>query len=393
MKCIAVAGTLDTKGDEIRFVKELLASKGMQSLTIDIGIQGEPAFAADAQRDAVLAAAGKELQAIQALNDERQAVAEMGEALGAFLQTLRSEDKIGAVLVVGGRRGANIALKALEQLPLGFPKAIVTSAFEHPDIKKDILLFPSLCAVSGLNRVSRQILTSAVAALAGMAAADEVEKPDTKLVTISMNHTVKPTALHLRELLEKDGYEVLLFDTSARQGKALEQFIRDEEVFVSIELAVNDLGYELLTGTLNGRLEAAGEKGISQIVTPGCTDFVNFSCPQAIPEKYRGLPNRSEAHATVLRTGKGEMGNIGKIMATKLNAAHGKVQFLIPSRGFSGCDIEGDAFRDADADSELIRTLWHEADTRVKVVDVDMHINDKEFGDTLYTWFQSTVKD
>ncbi len=87
------------------------------------------------------------------------------------------------------------------------------------------------------------------------------------------------------------------------------------------------------------------------------------------------------------------MGDIGKVMAAKLNAAHGKVQFLIPSRGFSGCDREGDAFRDADADSELVRTLWNDADTRVKVVDVDMHINDAEFADTLYTWFQATIKD
>lgn len=392
MKCIAVAGTLDTKGDEIRFVKELLDGKGMQSLTIDTGIQGEPAFAADAQRDAVLGAGGKKLAHIQALNDEEQAVAEMGDAFAAFLKALHSEDKIAAVLVVGGRRGARIALKALEQLPLGFPKAVVTSVIEHADIKKDILLFPSLCAMSGLNRLNRQVLTLAVAALAGMTASDEVEKSDRKLITMSMNRKVRPTALHLRELLEKDGYEVLLFDTSARQGKAMEQFILDEEVFASIELAVNDLGYGLLTGTLNGRLEAAGEKGIIQIVTPGCTDFVTFPSEAAIPEKYRGLRNRSEAQDVVLRTGKDEMADIGKIMAAKLNTAHGKVQFLIPSRGFSGCDIEGDAFRDANADSELIRTLWHEADTRVKVVDMDMHINDKEFGDTLYTWFQSTIK-
>jgi uncharacterized protein (UPF0261 family) len=392
MKCIAVAGTLDTKGDEIRFVKELLEGKGIQSLTIDTGIRGEPVFTADAGRDAVLAAGGKTLQEIQALDDEQQAVAAMGEAFGAFLKTLHAEGKIGAALAVGGRRGARIAMKGLEQLPLGFPKAVVTSTIEQPDIKKDVLLFPSLCAMSGLNRVSRQILTSAIAALEGMAAGTEVEKSDSKLVTISMNNRVRPTALHVRELLEKDGYEVLLFDTSARQGKALEQFIREEEVFVSIELAVDDLGYELLTGTLNGRLEAAGEKGISQIVTPGCTDFVSFSSLQAIPEKYRGLRSRSEAQDIVLRTGKGEMSDIGKIMAGKLNAAHGKVQFLIPSRGFSGCDKEGDAFRDANADSELIRTLWHEADTRVKVVEVDMHINDREFGETLYTWFQSTIK-
>ncbi len=393
MKSIAVAGTLDTKGDEVRFIKELLDGKGQQPFIIDIGIQGESALEADATRDAVLAAAGKNLQDIRALNDEGCALAEMGAAFGAFLSKLYSEEKIGGVLALGGRRGTKIALHALEQLPLGFPKALVTSSLEQPDIKKDVLLFPSLCAMTGLNRLSRQLLTSAVGALMGMTPTTDIEQPDKKLVTISMNHKVRPTALHLRDLLVKDGYEVLLFDTSARQGKAMEQFIRDETVFVSIELAINDLGYELLTGTLNGRLEAAGEKGVSQIVTPGCTDFVNFSADQAVPDKYRGLPNREEVHGRVVRTGKAEMSDIGKIMAAKLNAAHGKVQLLIPSRGFSGWDVDGDTFRDPAADSEFIKTLWHEAGTRVKVVDVDMHINDTAFAETLYAWFQTTIKE
>ncbi|HWJ54940.1 MAG TPA: Tm-1-like ATP-binding domain-containing protein, partial [Vicinamibacterales bacterium] len=47
MPAVLLAGTLDTKGAEYAYVRERLRQRGVRTLVMDLGVLGEPPFAAD----------------------------------------------------------------------------------------------------------------------------------------------------------------------------------------------------------------------------------------------------------------------------------------------------------------------------------------------------------
>ena len=52
-KCVAIIGCLDTKGDEVLYMKRILEEQGCRAHVIDTGVMGEPVFEADTPREAV----------------------------------------------------------------------------------------------------------------------------------------------------------------------------------------------------------------------------------------------------------------------------------------------------------------------------------------------------
>src|SRR5262245_33208315 len=172
MATIAILGTMDSKGREHGFVAERIRERGHLTCIIDVGTLGEPHLNPDITRDAVAAAGGIDLAGLRRRQDRGESVAAMSQAAPVILSRLVKEKKIDGVVSLGGGGGTAIATAAMRVLPIGFPKLMVSTLASGNTTQyvgvKDIVMFPSIVDVAGLNRISRQILTLAAGAICGM---------------------------------------------------------------------------------------------------------------------------------------------------------------------------------------------------------------------------------
>ena len=400
MKRLLLIGTLDTKGNELFFMKELVKQMGYQPLVIDIGIVGPSVLTADITREEVLREIGKDLEYLISLNNEAQAIKIMSSALVLLVKKLWEEGKINAVVAIGGGQGSQMCAPALKQLPIGFPKILVSTKAVQAGIRayvgsRDVVIIPAICDIAGLNRITRKVLANAVGAAVGMLNVPPFSDVEGPLVVMSMMGLTTPCGLRVKELLEKDGYEVVVFHCVGPGGIAMEEFIRDNEVKCVVELALGEIGNELFGGMASAgkdRLQAAGEKGVIQIVVPGSMDIINFVEKETVPERYRH--RRLHAHSpqsNSVRMERDEFAAIAKVIAEKLNNARGHLEVVIPRKGFSEWDGEGKVFWDPEANALFVSSLRKHAGAGIAVAELDLHINDPQFAEFLYERFNALM--
>ena len=351
-KIIALLGALDTKGAEYGFVKQCLEARGLKALLIDVGVLGTPAVKPDVTRDAVATAAGVNLAELVAKKDRGAAVAAMSRGAAALLPKLYAEKKFDGVLALGGTGGTSVACAAMRALPLGVPKVMV-STVAGADVSgyvgvKDIVMIPSIVDVSGINRISREVFARAAGAIAGMVEAEVPRGADKPLIAASMFGNTTPCVEEAKKLLEKAGYEVLVFHATGTGGKTMESLIEAGLIAGVLDVTTTEWADELVGGVLTAgptRLEAAARHGVPAIVTPGCLDMINFWAPPTVPEKFKGrkfYPHNP--NVTLMRTTPEECAQLGQILAEKLNLSTGPVTVLIPLKGISVIAAPGGPF-------------------------------------------------
>ena len=400
MKKIALIGTLDTKGEEVAFLKEIIEGRGHRAIVIDIGLLGPTPFPPDIPREEVLKGVGEELDALLRLGDEGKAIEKMAEGLAEILKGLHRRGEIDGVLGIGGGQGSAICSHGMRQLPVGFPKVLVSTKVAQAGAgayvgTRDILVLPSVADIAGLNRLTKRILSNAAGAIVGMVEGEAPQEEVRPVVTMSMLGTTTACGLRLKELLEGEGFEVVVFHAIGVGGKAMEEFIKESGAEGVIELAVNEIGNELFGGKASAgpqRMEVAGALGIPQLITPGNADFINFLSIETVPPHYRDRKlHRHNPQATTMRLNREEMEVLGRTLADKLNKASGPVKVIIPRKGFSSWDREGGVFFDPQADEGFIRALREQLSGEVELKVVDLHINDPAFAQVLFGEFKALM--
>ena len=390
MKTILCMGTLDTKGPELQYIKRLIERKrGFNALVMDIGSQGEAPFAADITADEIAKAAGSTIEAVRALTESGPAAKLMTTGAMKVAKDLYGANKFHGVISVGGGTGTGVASAVMRELPIGLPKLmlvsqkIVQAGIRNYVGTKDILIMPSVADIAGLNSLTTDALSKAVGAIIGMMEIAETEVSKKPLVFMTMTGLSTGCGLRVQSSLEDNGFEVAVFHAIGVGGETFEELVKGYPVRGVIELGLNEIGNELFGGLASAgpnRLEAAGEKGIPQIITPGCIDIINFLAPETLPERYK---TRTIAYhnpqATLPRVNAEESGLIGKEIAKKLNRATGPVKILIPLRGFSSLDRKGNIFYDPVADQAFIDSLKSSLKKTISVKEIDAHINDDKF--------------
>ena len=390
---VLLIGTLDTKGGEVSFVRDLLASAGLAVLVADAGVLGEPAFPADVPRERLFAAAGTTLAEMQRLRDRGRAIEAAARGAARIAQELHAAGRVEGVLGLGGSAGTTIATAAMRALPFGVPKLMVStlaSGQVRPYVGvRDILMMPSVVDISGLNRISRTVLANAAAAMAGMvrqqgsAAGAQGPGEEKTLLAATMFGVTTPCVEAARKVVEAAGYEVLVFHATGTGGLTMESFIADGLIGGVLDLTTTELADELVGGILSAgrdRLTAAGLRGVPQVIAPGALDMVNFGPPETVPEKFRG--RRFYQHnptVTLMRTTPEENDALGKEIAHKASAARGPTAVLLPLRGVSAIDAEGQPFWWPEADAALFQSLRNWISPHVYLVELDLHINDPAF--------------
>jgi uncharacterized protein (UPF0261 family) len=385
---IGILGTLDTKGEEFAFLRSRLEAAGARTLTIDAGVVGPPFFEPEIRREEVAAAAGQNFHELLAERDRGRSVGVMAQGAAVLVRRLYDEGRIAGLISLGGSAGTTIGTTAMRALPVGFPKLMVStlvSGDTRPYVgTKDITMMYSVVDIAGLNRLSRRILSNAAAGIVGMTGADPGNAAEVKpLIAATMFGVTTPCVTEARRILEESGFEVIVFHATGTGGRAMEDLIADGLVSGVLDLTITELADELAGGVMSAgphRLEAAGEKGIPQVVCPGAIDMVNFGPLDSVPAKFR--ERRFHVHnptVTLMRTTAEECAALGRITAEKINRARGPVTFLMPLRGVSAIDVPGHPFHSAEADTSYLAALRSNLKPQVRLVEVDANINDPQF--------------
>jgi uncharacterized protein (UPF0261 family) len=391
-KTILMIGTLDTKGREYAYVRDLIRARGHTPFVLDAGILGEPTFTPDSPAVRCAEAAGGSLAELRERRDRGHALEVMGRGARALALELLAQNKFDAVIAMGGSGGASIASAAMQALPVGLPKLIV-STMASGDVSpyvgvKDITMMYSVVDIAGLNRVSRLIFSNAAGAICGMAeqAAPQVEEKP--LVSATMFGVTTPCVDRVRARMEAAGYEMLVFHAVGSGGRAMEALISDGFVSGVADVTTTEWCDELVGGVLSAgpeRLDAAARAGVPQVVSVGALDMVNFGPKETVPEKFR---DRNlyvhNPQVTLMRTNPEECAKLGEIIATKLNKSTGPTALFLPLKGVSMIDAEGMPFHDPVADAALFDALRKHLDrSKVELVELDLHINDPAFADAM----------
>lgn len=387
-KQILLIGAFDTKGEEFAYVSDLIIDRGHRVLLMDVGVLEDPVnLHPDISSEEMAEAGGSSLQELRSTGDRGQAIDVMIAGVKKMVPQLYSEQHFDAVLSLGGGAGTNIATAGMRQLTVGVPKVMV-STLASSDVSsyvgvKDITMMYSVTDIAGLNRLSRQVLSNAVGAVCGMAEQVAPSAEDKPLIAASMFGVTTPCVSEVRRKLEKSGYELLVFHATGTGGRAMEGLIEEGFFAAVADITTTEWADQVVGGVLpagEDRLGAAGRKGIPQVVSCGALDMVNFHAMETVPERFkdRNLYKHNPT-VTLMRTTADECREIGKKIAEKLNQSNGPVTLILPLKGVSSLDADGQPFFDPGANRMLFDSLRENVAPNINVVELDLHINDSEF--------------
>ncbi|MBS6884117.1 Tm-1-like ATP-binding domain-containing protein [Agathobaculum ammoniilyticum] len=388
MKTVAIVGTFDTKARELQYIKALIEEKGMQALCINTGVF-EPQFQTDISNREVAAEAGANIEELANAGDRATATEMLSRGLEKLVPRLYAEGRFDGIISTGGSGGTALSTPAMRALPIGVPKVMVSTMASGNVAQyvgtSDIIMMPSVVDVEGLNVISMRVFSNAVNAVTGMVRDyKDIPDGDKPLIAATMFGVTTPCIKEAKAYLEERGYEVLVFHATGTGGRSMEALIEAGFVKGVLDLTTTEWCDELYSGVLNAgpnRLEAAGKMGIPQVVSVGALDMVNFGPWDTVPKEFkdRNLYKHNPT-VTLMRTTAEENVGLGKIISQKLNMANGATVLMLPLKGVSGIDAEGQPFYGPEEDKALFDTLRNDVDkSKVEIVEVDQHINDPAF--------------
>ena len=390
---VIVAGTLDTKGDELRFIRDQIAGAGVRVLLVDLSTSGGPS-PADVPPHHVAAYYRGGPNAVFT-GDRGAAITAMAEAFEAWI---KRHEPVGGLISAGGSGGSSLVAPAMRALPIGVPKVLISSVASGnvaPYVgPSDIMMLYSVTDVAGLNSVSRQVFANGAAAIVGMvrARAANVERerrPATRsggkpAIGLTMFGVTTPCVDAIVDALEED-FECLVFHATGVGGQSMEKLVDSGALVGVLDITTTEVCDLLLGGVLpatEDRFGAIARMRVPYIGSCGALDMVNFGPMETVPERYRG--RTLQVHnptVTLMRTTPEENARIGRWIGERLNRMDGPVRFYLPEGGVSALDSPGRPFSDPTADTELFRAL--EATVRQtsarRLIRMPEHINDPRF--------------
>ena len=384
---IIVIATLDTKGEEADFIRREIAGRGHTPVVIDPGSAGSPTVAADICREEVANASGENLESIRSHKDKAYMQQRMIAGLVHLVSRKYAEGSVHGVIAIGGGQGTAIATAAMRALPVGIPKVMVSTvasgktSFGPYVGTKDITMIHSVADIAGLNFITRKIIAQAAAAVVAMAGVEISGQERRELIALTQAGVTTPGVTEVKRLLEQAGFDAVVFHCNGIGGQAMEELIRDGVIRGVIDYSpheITDLLYDGLMPALPGRMTAAGEMGIPQIIAPGCVDMRLHEW-DSIPA---GLSNRPYVRHTPththFRTTREEMAAVAHYIAEHLNRGKGPRAVIVPKRGFSMMNRQGMPLYDEMANMAFLETLQRELSPEVRLVEGNYHINDAE---------------
>jgi uncharacterized protein (UPF0261 family)/ABC-type branched-subunit amino acid transport system ATPase component len=400
---VIVAGTLDTKGAELRFIRDLIVASGLRTRLVDVSTSGKPATC-DVTAQEVALNHGRGGSAVFG-RDRGASVAAMAEA---FETWIKRQGDIAGIISAGGSGGASIVAPAMRALPIGAPKLLISS-IASGDVSRyvgptDISMMYSVTDVQGLNSISRQVLANGAQALIGMVKARLEAKREVgaarsrrlavRSVGLTMFGVTTPCVQQIAAALATD-WECLVFHATGTGGRSMEKLIDSGAISAVIDVTTTEVADMLMGGVLpadEDRFGAVIRTRTPYIGSVGALDMVNFGPPDTVSPAYKGRHlHPHNPQVTLMRTTEAENEQIGRWIGERLNLMDGPVRFFLPELGVSALDQPGQAFHDPRADSALFAALERtvrQTSSR-QLIRVKRHINDPEFASTIVAAFRA----
>jgi uncharacterized protein (UPF0261 family)/ABC-type branched-subunit amino acid transport system ATPase component len=400
---VIVAGTLDTKGDEIRYLRDLLKERGIRTRLVDLSTSGKPS-AADVPPTEIALNHRHGASGVFT-GDRGRSVAGMGEAFEAWIRRQRG---VAGIISAAGSGGTSIATRAMRALPLGLPK-IMVSTVASGDVRSyvgpsDIMMMYSITDVQGLNAISRQVLGNAAQAMAGMAQAqlakDETAPPrrgaraDLPAIGLTMFGVTTPCVQQITAQLKED-YDCLVFHATGVGGQSMEKLIDSGMLAGVTDITTTEICDMMMGGVLpatEDRFGAVIRTRMPYVGSCGALDMVNFGPRHTVPGHYENRQfYQHNPQVTLMRTTPEENARMGSWIGERLNRMEGPVRFFLPTGGVSALDIAGGPFFNPEADAALFNALERTVrqTTTRQLIRVPHHINDRKFADAVVQAFRS----
>lgn len=388
-KTIAVMASLDTKGAEVSFIHGMIERLGHNPFIIDIGARPHPSIVPEIKALQIVQTMGHPVHSLMEL-PKNEMIDILKEGAAIVCSQLYVERKIDALFCFGGLQNTVVGVSAMINLPIGFPKLIVSTvasgqrAFKSIVGSRDICVFPSITDFTGGNVISDTIIQNAVAAICGMAENGKgpIDSAEDFLIGATTMGVVNDAVTNTIEKVKQSGYQVVSFHSTGAGGRILDELIGEGIIKAVMDFSPHEIVCEILGGYSSGsndRLLAAGKAGIPQIVAPGALDFIDFSTdnmPDGLLKRKHVFHNSGLVHA---RLNKDEIHKIGHLVTERLNSAKGPVTMLLPLKGFRAGSRSGEAMYDPELDNALIGFFKKNLNNTIKIVEIDCHINDGEF--------------
>ena len=401
-KTILVVGTFDTKDDELNYLSGVIRDQGGKVVTMDVSVLGDPSQPCDYSKHDVAEAAGASIAQAIASEDENTAMQIMANGAAALALKLYRAGVFDGVIVLGGTMGTDLALDVCQALPLGVPKYVVSTVSFSPLIPAerlaaDIQMILWAGGLYGLNSVCKASLSQAAGAVLGAARA--VEKPafDRPLIGMtSFGKTILHYMVTLKPALEARGFEVAVFHATGMGGRAFESLASDGAFAAVMDFATQELTNEIMGSNITAgpsRLTNAGRAGIPQLVAPGCYDLVDLVGWQPVPDRFRDA--EIHAHNRLLSSvllGAEDRREVARAMAGQLASAQAPVTLFLPLKGCNEWDRAGGPLHSAEGLAAFADELRKTCPDNVTLSELDAHINDAAFMETVLAVFDSWVE-
>jgi uncharacterized protein (UPF0261 family)/ABC-type branched-subunit amino acid transport system ATPase component len=394
-----IAGTFDTKGRELFFLRDCIEKMGLRTVTVDLATSGRPSPAMIHPREVARHHPRGERAVFT--GDRGSAVIEMATAFEQFV--LRRRD-LGGLISAGGSGGTALATQAMRRLPVGVPKVMV-STVASGDVRPyvgpaDICMMYSVTDIAGVNSVSERVLSNAAHALAGMIAyarPREVQSEARPAIGLTMFGVTTPCVQGVMAKLQ-ERYDCLVFHATGTGGQSMEKLVESGLIAGVIDATTTEIADEIVGGVLSAgpeRLDAIARARLPYVGSCGALDMVNFWAMDTVPERFRERTlYKHNQNVTLMRTTPEECARIGQFIAGKLNRMDGPVRFLIPDGGVSLLDAPGKPFWDPAANKALFDaiTAGFRATTSRRLLRLPHNINDAAFIDALVASFEEIAK-
>lgn len=394
---IYAIATMDTKGAEIAFVAERIRETGAIVRVVDVGTRTPATVDPDVFRETVAGFHPDGAGAALGLDDRGKAVGAMGLALEAYLLAELEKGLVGGVIGIGGSGGTALIAQALRALPVGLPKLLVStvaSGNTQPYVDcSDITMMYSVVDVAGINRVSHRVLSNAAYAISGMVAHEPPAFSGKPALGLTMFGVTTPCVTAVREALEKQGYDCLVFHATGTGGRAMEKLVASGMIEGVLDITTTEVADFVVGGVFaanSTRFDAMLEAKVPFVVSVGALDMVNFGAKETVPDEFkeRNLYVHNP-QVTLMRTTPEENRKFAQFLGEKLNRSQAPVILLLPEGGVSMIDAEGQPFHGPEADAALFEELEkvvEQTDDR-QIRRVPANINDDAFVEALLAAF------
>jgi uncharacterized protein (UPF0261 family) len=394
VKKVYVIGTCDTKSDELNFAVTCVRAAGVEALLVDISTVAH-SHVADVTALTVAASHPEGAAAVIGQTDRGRAVSAMAKALSVWLP---QQNDIAGVLGLGGSGNTAIVTEAMRALLIGIPKVMLSTlasgnvaAYVGPT---DICMMHSVVDIAGLNAISSKIIANAAHAVVGMVQNSMLLSSYARsAIGMTMFGVTTPCITQIRKLIEP-ACESYVFHATGTGGQSFEKLAESGYFEGVFDITTTEVADHLCGGVLpctDDRFGAFIRKPIPYLGSVGACDMVNFGPRETVPAKFVHRKFYAHnAHVTLMRTTPDENKAIGTFIVERLNQMQGPVRFLLPLKGISAIDAEGQVFHDPEANAALfdaIRTGWEKSETH-QLIEIDAHINDPAFATATVAVFE-----